>query len=215
MFLDLVAISLIIIFALLGLNKGLVSSSLGIVSRFVVFILSLFLSPFLARNIYNIFIKDSIIEYFSNNSESAWAKITNGLISLDNDNLKEAISQSSDSMANTAENSISPTIVNILILLIFILLSFLLSFVVKSIVNLLDKGFNFTFGKKINGFLGLIFGVGEGIIILLIIIAIIKILPFTTDNIPKILTQDYINSTRLFKHFYFANIGDLIAIVNK
>ncbi len=215
MFLDLVAISLIVIFALLGLNKGLVSSSLGIVSRLIVFICSLFLSPWLARNLYNIFFKESIIEYFSNNSESMWAKITNGLVSPDNNNLNDAISQSSNSMAITAENSIAPTIINILVLLMFILLSFLLSFVVKYAINLLDKGFKFTFGKKINAFLGLIFGVGEGIIILLIVIAIIKILPFTTDNIPKIFTEDYVNATHLFKHFYYTNIGELMSIVNK
>lgn len=229
--LDLATAGVLILFLILGAKRGAVRSLLNLGSTVLVVFLSSWLGKLLAQFIYGAFIQkgltDTIAKSLADNAKQAGTDtyVTSVLSSLPQ-YIRDSISalgidlssftssidstQSVNLWANSAavqlEKLLAP-IYTALISLVSVLALFIILMIFRKIlVNIICKVFDLPVLKQVNGFVGAIVGLLEGVLFIFIICMVLHImLPYQAE-IPAIFSDSSINSTILFKQFYNCGI---------
>ncbi|GMB10932.1 MAG: CvpA family protein [Candidatus Improbicoccus devescovinae] len=102
-------------------------------------------------------------------------------------------------------NLISPIIINVLTGVCAAVIYWIFSIIIKFIVNYVSKIFKFPVLTRINGMLGGVFGILKGICVLWVFICIFNIFAASNSRSFKLMSQDNINSSLIFKKIYKFN----------
>ena len=221
--LDIILVALVVIFILDGFKRGAVRSLVDILGYVVVLIVTLWLSAFIADLIFNSFIKPPLIanvneslvntaqQDASSKASSLFASLP-GFVSntlkfygVSEDSIGLAVQLSSENAAEEFVEYISPIFISLLKTVGFSVLFVLLMSVFKVFSRTLVRIFRWPLLRQINELLGAVCGALKCAILILVVCLILRIMIPTMDNVPKIFSQDTIDSTIIFKNIYYNN----------
>lgn len=231
--LDIIAVGLIILFAVLGAVKGFAKTLIEVVGYILAFVIAFSVAEYVADYIYENNVKETIVASVSDiTKESAdnavvsisdsvdkiWESIPSYISAFSgitkesvtdyvetySDKTDEGIEQLATSVS---ENVIKPVVVSAIELVVSILLIIILLFIVKILAKLIGNIFNKSVFKGMNRFLGFISGATKGLLFCLAIAAIISIVLPLFDNEFYFISPDNIEKTFVFKLFYNFVIG--------
>ncbi len=225
MILDILCLIIIIVFAIIGIKTGAAKVIFRLLSVVCAFVFALFLSHFLAELVYNVFIKQTIIDNvskvisdtaLSTASEKA-AELLNSLPALLSNSLdyfgvteSKITDMFSTSAVTGIEGAIMTPVVGVISIVFFIILFLLLLFVFKKLFGGISKIFRLPFIRVIDSVIGFALGILEGILIICILAFALKlIIPLTGGSI-YIINEAYIRESYIFSLFYFGGFNSLV-----
>jgi uncharacterized membrane protein required for colicin V production len=211
---DIVIISIIVFFIVVGVIRGFAKALLNIAGVILSVVVACFVSQGLSQWVFDSFIRNEVLDSINSiNLESGMNSVVsdifsvlpewigsvveffNGLFGLEN---KETLNLFTDVLpddtmtpAVLTDSIIAPVITGILSFFIGIILFIVALIIVKQIIDLIDKIFELPVLKQINGFLGGVFGAIEGLIIVSIAINLFCFIVNMTE--PSVLTDNSVN----------------------
>ena len=184
---DIIIISIIVIFAVIGFNRGIAKTLLNLAGLILSAIGAYYLSNFIAQFLYDAFIQQTVIdnieqliqdkgaEYAIANSFEAIPQWITGVISfivglfgitLSEYGQNMTVAQSiTNSIANAIEASLSSVIVKALSVILIIILFIILFVLAKKLIKLVNNVFKIPVIKQLNQILGLLLGGIEGMVL--------------------------------------------------
>lgn len=231
--LDGIVLLIILLCFFVGWRRGAAITLLNFVALVAAFTVAVLLSPSISNSIYETFFKSGVTEQISQSignsiGDGAEAVITSILsvipsfaavflnnTSFNQETISGLIENGSQDTVNSAatavEGLISPAFTALIGIIIMIILFFVLYAVFKALAKLLSKFFELPVLSLINRVFGGVIGIAEGVILVMLIVALVKMaVPLTGDSIP-FLTQEVIDGSMLFKAFYTGDIINNIA----
>lgn len=211
---DIVIISIIVFFIVVGVIRGFAKALLNIAGVILSVVVACFVSQGLSQWVFDSFIRNEVLDSINSiNLESGMNSVVsdifsvlpewigsvveffNGLFGLEN---KETLNLFTDVLpddtmtpAVLTDSIIAPVITGILSFFIGIILFIVALIIVKQIIDLIDKIFELPVLKQVNGFLGGVFGAIEGLIIVSIAINLFCFIVNMTE--PSVLTDNSVN----------------------
>lgn len=184
---DIIIVAIIIVFAVIGVRRGIARTLLGVVGIFVTVSLSYLLSEFLSQFIYDTFVKETVvnninefitqngIDFAVSNCLSALPDWVYGIVSFvvsifgvnigQFENNMNIITGEAVSSASTAiEEAVGSVAVSVFQLFLVIILFIVLYILVRKLIKMALRVFEIPVIKQVNGFLGGILGAVEGMI---------------------------------------------------
>lgn len=216
---DIIIISIVVIFAIIGFSRGIAKTLLNFAGLILSAICAFYLSKALAQFIYDTFLQQTIIanieqmildkgtEYALTNSLdavpqwiSAVISFTVGLFGITFNEYEQnmvVVNNITGSIANSIEGALSSVIVTVLTVILVIVLFIILFLIVKRLIKLINRVFRIPVIKQLNQLLGLLLGAGEGIVFVWCVINLLYMIITFMD-----LSTIQINATgELFRFF--------------
>ena len=213
---DLAAIGIIVVFAIISAKHGFVRSLIEVIGFVLEIIFIGMISPNLANITYDKFIEPSILNSIGNVGSNGIAELPqlpkivspllgnnfdlSALQSIINENISAGVT---DAVAKASQQIIKPVIANVLSLLYAVILTFVLMFLIKIIAKVVNKNFSFSIVGKVNRLLGGLLGIVKGVAIVAIICTVVSSLFSLFPNGFWILTPDVISGSVAFKLLTF------------
>ena len=216
-------ISIIVLFAIIGFNRGIAKTLLNIAGLILSAIGAYYLSNFIAQFIYDSFIQQSVItnieqlihdkgvDYTIANSLEAVPQWISGILSflvglfgitLSDYEQNIGITQSiTTSIVESIESTLSSVIVTAITVLFVIVLFIVIFILVKKLIKLLNNVFKIPVIKQLNQILGLLFGGIEGVVIVWFAVNLFFAIMMFTD--PGVIRSNLVTGD-LFKFFCIA-----------
>jgi len=240
---DIIAVAIIVITALISAKRGFVRTIIELVGFFLVLTLSTLAGNFVAEKIYTETIEKPIVDSVGETIEksgvnnlkmaSVWdsipdvAKSTLKAFDITEETLQKKYNDNivlSDNAKIDAQNSakkiageiFKPLFVKILSLFVSAIIFMILSFFVRLIASGSTKLINLTFAKKLNERLGLIFGIPKGFMYAFVFCVVLLIIASITKNGIWIFTKASIDKsyTVMFSKYILKYISPLKYIKN-
>ena len=225
MILDIFCLIIVVVFAIIGIKTGAAKVVFRLLSVVCSFVLSLFLSHFLAELVYNAFIKQTITDNISKvvndtalgTAQQKASELLGSLPALLANSLEYfRISEAKvTDMFNTSavsgiEGAVMTPIVGVVSFVIFVILFLIFVFVFKKLFGVIAKIFRLPFIRVVDSLLGLVLGILEGILAIYIFAFALKIIiPLTSGN-AFIINEAYISESFVFSLFYFGGINSFV-----
>ena len=225
MVLDCLVILHFVLLIFWGIRSGVMKSFLMFVSSIFSSIFSIYLSGIVSKMVYDNFvartIRDNVnnaIGSSSNNINFNLNKIFNGMpefiknlfseYGISNDSLKGIINSSngiSDNVSEKVVKLIEPAFLNFFKSIFAIIIFWVLILLMKSIIKIVLKFLKFKSVRSVDGLIGGLFGALRGYIIALVIMCCIRVLVPMIKDVPKLISQETISSSVIFKKIYLQN----------
>ena len=186
---DLVAVGIIIFFAVLSAKRGFVRSLIEVIGFGLEILFIGKLSPYLANITYDKFVEPSILNTIGNVESGGIVELPqlpkfvstllgnnfdlSALQNYINENISAGVT---DAVAKASQQIIKPVVANILSLLYAIILSIVLMFLIRIIAKIINKIFSFSIVGKVNRLLGGLLGIVKGIAVVAIICSVVSAL---------------------------------------
>lgn len=174
MILDLIALAIILLYAIFGYKKGLIRSILGLASFFLAVVITMSMYTYAVD-----FLKRTGVE------ETIRKQITQSLgeDSIKTENMPKAIEDGINSTITSAKTSVADSLTNMVIkgICIFVFF-FVVLFLLKLVIPLLDKVFSLPVLNEFNKVSGMLFGILSGLLILFILSSIMIFLVSNQDS---------------------------------
>lgn len=187
MIIDIIIIAVIVLFAAIGVKRGLAKTILNIAGIILSAVAAYHLASFLSLVIYDSMLKQTVqsniqqlitqngADYAFSNCLEAVPNWINGIISfivglfgVTMSDYQKQISfpqNLSATAAQSIEGAVSPIVTSILSILLVIVLFIIIFVLVKCLIRVVAGVFNIPIVKQINQLLGGIFGIAEGFLI--------------------------------------------------
>lgn len=217
---DIIIVAVIVLFALIGVKRGIAKTILNLAGLVLTAISAYYLSSFLSQFIYDSFLKQTVItniqqiieqngiDYALNNCLEAVPQWINGIlsffagifgVSLDEFESQLIIpSDISSSTSQVVESAVAPVVTSVLSIIFVIVLFIIIFIIVKKLIRLASGVFNIPVIKQINQLLGGIFGLAEGLLVVFIAVNIFDIVTGYTN--PALLSNELFSGA-IFKFF--------------
>lgn len=217
---DIIIVAVIVLFALIGVKRGIAKTILNLAGLVLTAISAYYLSSFLSQFIYDSFLKQTVItniqqiieqngiDYALNNCLEAVPQWINGIlsffagifgVSLDEFESQLIIpSDISSSTSQVVESAVAPVVTSVLSIIFVIVLFIIIFIIVKKLIRLALGVFNIPVIKQINQLLGGIFGLAEGLLVVFIAVNIFDIVTGYTN--PALLSNELFCGA-IFKFF--------------
>lgn len=217
---DIIIVAVIVLFALIGVKRGIAKTILNLAGLVLTAISAYYLSSFLSQFIYDSFLKQTVItniqqiieqngiDYALNNCLEAVPQWINGIlsffagifgVSLDEFESQLIIpSDISSSTSQVVESAVAPVVTSVLSIIFVIVLFIMIFIIVKKLIRLASGVFNIPVIKQINQLLGGIFGLAEGLLVVFIAVNIFDIVTGYTN--PALLSNELFSGA-IFKFF--------------
>lgn len=217
---DIIIVAVIVLFALIGVKRGIAKTILNLAGLVLTAISAYYLSSFLSQFIYDSFLKQTVItniqqiieqngiDYALNNCLEAVPQWINGIlsffagifgVSLDEFESQLIIpSDISSSTSQVVESTVAPVVTSVLLIIFVIVLFIIIFIIVKKLIRLASGVFNIPVIKQINQLLGGIFGLAEGLLVVFIAVNIFDIVTGYTN--PALLSNELFSGA-IFKFF--------------
>lgn len=223
MIIDILIVAVILLFAAIGVKRGIAKTLLNIAGIVVTAVCAYYLSDFLSQVIYDAFIKQTVIsnvtqiieenglDYALSNSLLALPEWLSGFIifvsslfGINETKLQDSLvfsDEISSSSSNMIESAVAPLATSLLSFILIIVLFIIIFILVKKLIKLVAKAFSIPVIKQINQLLGGVFGIAEGLIIVWIAVNILSLAAVLSEQntIESVLLQ-----STLFKFFSVA-----------
>lgn len=196
MIVDIIIIAIIVLFVIIGVKRGLAKTILNLAGLVLTAVSAYYISSFLSQLFYDMFIKQTVItntqqiieqngiDYAVSNCLEAVPQWINGIISFivgafgislnEFQNQITVPANISSSASQVIESVLAPVVTSVLSIILVIILFIIILIIVKKLVKLVLRIFNIPVIKQINQFLGGIFGLAEGLLIVFIAVNIIS-----------------------------------------
>lgn len=220
MIIDIILIAVIVLFAVIGMKRGIAKTLLNIAGLVLSAIAAYYLAGLLSRSMYDAFIKQTVMQniqqiiqqngadYAVNNCLEAMPAWINGVLSFivglfgmtvgDFEKHMTIPDGVSESVAQTVENTVAPVITSLLEFVFLVVLFIVLFIIAKKLVKLASKVFDIPVIKQINRLLGGVLGIAEGVVIVFVAA---NILGFSMQFSNPVLLNGGIFSGAVFKFF--------------
>lgn len=217
---DIIIVAVIVLFAIIGVKRGIAKTILNLAGLVLTAISAYYLSSFLSQFIYDSFLKQTVItniqqiieqngiDYALNNCLEAVPQWINGIlsffagifgVSLDEFESQLIIpSDISSSTSQVVESAVAPVVTSVLSIIFVIVLFIMIFIIVKKLIRLASGVFNIPVIKQINQLLGGIFGLAEGLLVVFIAVNIFDIVTGYTN--PALLSNELFCGA-IFKFF--------------
>lgn len=217
---DIIIVAVIVLFAIIGVKRGIAKTILNLAGLVLTAISAYYLSSFLSQFIYDSFLKQTVItniqqiieqngiDYALNNCLEAVPQWINGIlsffagifgVSLDEFESQLIIpSDISSSTSQVVESAVAPVVTSVLSIIFVIVLFIMIFIIVKKLIRLASGVFNIPVIKQINQLLGGIFGLAEGLLVVFIAVNIFDIATGYTN--PALLSNELFSGA-IFKFF--------------
>lgn len=217
---DIIIIAVIVLFTLIGVKRGLAKTILNLAGLVLTAVSAYYLSSFLSQLIYDSFLKQTVItnieqiieqnglDYALSNCLEAVPQWINGILSfivgifgISLNEFQNQLSVPSNVVSSTSqvvESAVAPVVTSVLTILLIIVLFIIILIIVKKLVRLALKVFNIPVIKQINKFLGGVFGLAEGLLIVFLVVNIFNIVTGLSN--PDLLTGELFGGT-IYKFF--------------
>lgn len=211
---------LIVLFALIGMKRGIAITILNIAGIIVTAVSAYYLADMLSEFIYNTFVKQTVtdniqqliiqsgVEYAAENCLDTlpyWVygivSFITGLFGAGKGGFQNNISASQFTSSNTVhliESAVKSAVTSVFNIILFILLVVLIYILVKIIIKKVAVLFKIPVISQINKLLGGILGLIEGIVFVFIVVNIFYV--FMNSSYPAILNNSLV-SGNIFKIF--------------
>lgn len=217
---DIIIVAVIVLFAAIGVKRGLAKTILNIAGLVLAAISAYYLSSFLSQLIYDAFLKQTVInniqqiieqngiDYALSNCLEALPQWINGILSFiigifgmslnEYQNQLVLSSDFSSSTSQAVENVLAPVVSSVFGMILLVILFILIFIIVKKLIKLISRVFNIPVVKQINQLLGGIFGLAEGLLIVFIAVNIFVIV--TEFSNPALLNNELFSGA-VFRFF--------------
>lgn len=217
---DIIIVAVIVLFAAIGVKRGLAKTILNIAGLVLTAISAYYLSSFLSQFIYDAFLKQTVInniqqiieqngiDYALSNCLEAVPQWINGILSFiigifgmslnEYQNQLVLSSDFSSSTSQAVENVLAPVVSSVFGMILLVILFILIFIIVKKLIKLISRVFNIPVVKQINQLLGGIFGLAEGLLIVFIAVNIFVIV--TEFSNPALLNNELFSGA-VFRFF--------------
>lgn len=217
--LDFIIVAVIGLFVYFSAKRGFIKTAIELVGFFLALYLSITLSGIISEQLYENFVKDSLVEKVetvanenvkvtTENFEEAFNTLPDIVVSLgerygvSKEGLSEYIVNQSNT-SNFAENIVDyaakPVFVNVFKIVLYVVLFLVLSILVKWLARILNKMFNIPIIGGLNKTLGGVIGFIKGLVICCALCIGISIIVSLTKNGFLIFTQQNIDDSLIFK----------------
>lgn len=229
MFLDIVVIILIALFAFTGFKRGMIYSVVGILGSLIAVTAASFISSAFSPDIYNdLFmgkITDAVASAFSGVPPEATIEqqthylfnsmpslLVNGLscIGITENGLTEQIVSSSASVPEVIESLVRPIIIKLITIVFTSLLFVIFTVIIKIIANTLTKSIDATKLSIVNKVGGALVGVAEAIVLIMIFSLILYFVMMFLSSDSFNAVQNTIDNSLLYKVIYRLSLPDAI-----
>lgn len=217
---DIIIVAVIVLFAAIGVKRGLAKTILNIAGLVLAAISAYYLSSFLSQLIYDAFLKQTVInniqqiieqngiDYALSNCLEAVPQWINGILSFiigifgmslnEYQNQLVLSSDFSSSTSQAVENVLAPVVSSVFGMILLVILFILIFIIVKKLIKHISRVFNIPVVKQINQLLGGIFGLAEGLLIVFIAVNIFVIV--TEFSNPALLNNELFSGA-VFRFF--------------
>lgn len=217
---DIIIVAVMVLFAAIGVKRGLAKTILNIAGLVLAAISAYYLSSFLSQLIYDAFLKQTVInniqqiieqngiDYALSNCLEAVPQWINGILSFiigifgmslnEYQNQLVLSSDFSSSTSQAVENVLAPVVSSVFGMILLVILFILIFIIVKKLIKLISRVFNIPVVKQINQLLGGIFGLAEGLLIVFIAVNIFVIV--TEFSNPALLNNELFSGA-VFRFF--------------
>ncbi|MGN0502943.1 MAG: CvpA family protein [Ruminococcus sp.] len=217
---DIIIVAVIVLFAAIGVKRGLAKTILNIAGLVLTAISAYYLSSFLSQLIYDAFLKQTVInnirqiieqngiDYALSNCLEAVPQWINGIISFiiglfgmslnEYQNQLVLSSDFSSSTSQAVENVLAPVVSSVFGMILLVIFFIIIFIIVKKLIKLISRVFNIPVVKQINQLLGGIFGLAEGLLIVFIAVNIFVIV--TEFSNPALLNNELFSGA-VFRFF--------------
>lgn len=227
--LDIMVISVVVIFVISGYKRGILSSVSHFVGAAVASVLSAFVASLIANNFYYNYIQQKIIELveekmpqttlttssmdISNalmNDLPDFAKNAFDLVGIDRTKLADEISNTKISVPEFVEELICPIILKLITVILALALFTIIVAVISLFTRSLTSSINFNCLSQVDKIFGAFLGILAAVVIIMILSLVLYILMvFLPPDSAKVLRES-IDSTFLIKYIYNINIPEII-----
>ena len=225
MILDIISLIIILLFAIIGLKTGAAKAVCRLLSVVSAFLLAVFISHFLAELVYNVFIKQTIINNVSvviNDSTMATAAekasgfltslpffLTNSLAYFGVNEAKVSELFGSSTVLAVEEVVMTP-VVGIISIVFFVILFIVLLFLLKKVFGGIAKLFRLPLIRVVDSALGFVLGLVEGLLAVYILAFALKLIIPLTGGELFIINEAYVSESMFFSLFYFGGLNSII-----
>jgi uncharacterized membrane protein required for colicin V production len=229
MILDIVIVAFILLLMIIGIKRGIVKTLYGLIIIALAGFLAYLCGKLVAEFIYDNYILTSITDSVSSSFESS--KASTGVVSnnifesipdfLSNiligfgvtqrgfaSTLSEATEFTQKATLTTVDTVIKPILISAISVFAIIILFILFFILLKLLGRYLLKIFKLPIIKQINGLLGGLLGIVEGLLIIMIFIIISKASASFSNS--TFISKELIDSSFLFKYLYYLDLAVLV-----
>lgn len=216
----------------IGWKRGAAITLLNFAAFVAAVTVAVLLSPALSKMIYETFFKSGVTEKIAasigNSLGDGMEAVINSVISvvpafaavfvdsasLNQETISAAVESGNQDTINSAAGSvealIAPAFTSLIGIILIILLFFVLYSIFRFLAKYLSKFFEVPVLSIINRVFGGVIGIGKGVLVAILIVAVIRLaLPLMGADVP-VLTQENIDNSIIFKSFYTGDIIDNI-----
>jgi len=225
MILDIISLIIIVVFAIIGVKTGAAKVVFRLLSVVCAFLLSVFLSHFLAELVYNVFIKQTITENISKvvndstlntTAEKATQLLSSFPLVLTNTLAyfgvtEDSVSKMFDTSAVSGiENVVMTPVVGVVSIIFFVILFILLLFVLKKVFGGISRIFRLPLVRVVDSAFGFVLGLLEGVFAVYIFAFILKLVIPLTGGELFVFNESYVADSLFFSLFYFGGLNTLV-----
>lgn len=231
MILDIIIVLIVLLFAFIGLKRGIAKTIYGLLCLAIAGILAYLSGKLLAEFVYNNFILSSITD--SVNSTFAASSVNSGKVSegvfsaipgvftallsgmgINQKGFATSIDSASDLTQNATmtvvDKVISPVLISVLsvgfTILLFIVFMLILKFLIgRKILKL----FKLPIIKWVNSLLGFVLGLVEGAVLVIIVITVLSIISFFQSS--PVISKELIDSSHIFSLIYNWHFTEILS----
>lgn len=223
MVLDLLLILILLVFAVIGAFRGGIRMIFSVVATAAAFVVSLLTASAAAGWFYSAFISQRIVdaaaESIAGSAQQAAVNLFEifpdfiaSMLSAGGVDLNAAVSAASGDSVQAAacavETAVSPIVISFMTIVFLVILFLLIRFLFSLFVNLIDRAFSIPVLRHLNRFLGIVCGLIQGVVVLLLAAAVIHSLCDGNPQPPTLLTRQYIDTSVLFVKVYDGQLLD-------
>ena len=225
MILDVISLIIVLLFAIIGLKTGAAKAVCRLLSVILAFFLAVFISHFLAEVVYNVFVKQTIINNVSvvindpamaTASEKAAGFLSSvpvflanalGYFGVDEVGVTELFSTST---VDSVEQVVMTPVVGVISIIIFVILFIVLLFLLKKAFDGIAKLFRLPVIRIADSLAGFVLGLLEGLLAVYVFAFALRIvIPLTGGDI-FLFNEAYISESMVFSLFYFGGLNTII-----
>lgn len=216
MILDALVIIVIAVFVIIGFLKGAAKTVISVIGTLVTSAFSMFLANPIAEYIYRTAIKASLIEKVEGAIKNSQVGDTVTLIDSILDTLPGFVNNSlfnfgistkeltgaASKGAEAIETLLAPIVVSFMSIIVALILFTVFMIVVKIIIRVICSAIDSSALSVPNRFLGALIGLIEGFVIVFLAMFILRLCIPHIEEVPEILSDNYISDTTVFKGIY-------------
>lgn len=214
--LDILVIIILAVFVVIGFRNGIARTVVSVVGTLIASALSMFLANPVAEGIYNGVIKTSLTEKIEDamkmSSQTGSGNLIDNILNTMPDFVNRSLfnfgistkefSTAISHGASAIEELLSSIIISFISVFVSLFLFIILMVIIKLVSKMIVAAIDDSAIGTVNRFLGALIGLVEGFVVVIVIAFVIRIAVPHFEKTPKIISEESISQSTVFKGIY-------------